>query len=205
VDRLRPRRTGDADAAGLPMRRNHDDRAGTGQSLAQFSQSRAQQPGFQGEGGSTVGDEDGGSAEHGNHRRTWRDATFFQCRRHAPWDKSPCGERIGSRRERRPQGPSRFQGGSRPWWEPTLSAMGACGNLARCRGIADKVGSHQAVSSWLAQVVSGWLKADWLKLAQSCLNLTQACSGAGSGCFQCIQRDGAGEEVSLHHFAAFGQ
>jgi len=23
-----------------------------------------------------------------------------------------------------------------------LSAVGACGNLARCRGIADKVGSH---------------------------------------------------------------
>ncbi|MGF6711145.1 hypothetical protein QFZ41_002109 [Luteibacter sp. W1I16] len=33
-------------------------------------------------------------------------------------------------------------------WEPTLSAMGACLNLARCRGIADKVGSHQvAVTS----------------------------------------------------------
>jgi hypothetical protein len=31
------------------------------------------------------------------------------------------------------------------WWEPTLSAMNACRDLARCRGIADKVGSHRAV------------------------------------------------------------
>jgi|GEM_PF-5346866 len=30
-------------------------------------------------------------------------------------------------------------------WEPTLSAMGACLDLARCRGIADKVGSHQNI------------------------------------------------------------
>jgi len=28
------------------------------------------------------------------------------------------------------------------WWEPTLSAMGACPNPARCRGIADKVGLY---------------------------------------------------------------
>jgi hypothetical protein len=31
-------------------------------------------------------------------------------------------------------------------WEPTLSAMGACLDLIRCRGIADKVGSHQVAS-----------------------------------------------------------
>jgi len=34
-------------------------------------------------------------------------------------------------------------GGSRPLWEPTLSAVDVCGNLARCRRVADKVGSHQ--------------------------------------------------------------
>jgi len=40
--------------------------------------------------------------------------------------------------------------GSRLWWEPTLSAMSACLNLARYRGIADKVGSHKVYSTLMA-------------------------------------------------------
>jgi len=43
-------------------------------------------------------------------------------------------------------------------WEPTLSAMGARSNLARCRGIADKVGSHQSIS-WCS---GRGLPAAWL-------------------------------------------
>jgi hypothetical protein len=32
------------------------------------------------------------------------------------------------------------------WWEAASAAMGARLNLARCRGIADKVGSHKVCS-----------------------------------------------------------
>ncbi|WP_426284856.1 hypothetical protein [Luteibacter sp. E-22] len=41
------------------------------------------------------------------------------------------------------------------WWEPTLSAMDACLDRARCRGIADKVGSHQGVAVKQGEVLCG--------------------------------------------------
>ncbi len=54
-------------------------------------------------------------------------------------------------------------------WEPTLSAMGACLDLDRCRGIADKVGSHQGAARVgcmthrgvrKMRMVCGWLAVD---------------------------------------------
>jgi hypothetical protein len=43
-----------------------------------------------------------------------------------------------------------------------LVGDGACLDLARCRGIADKVGSHQAVAGWVEASLGGWSRSGWV-------------------------------------------
>jgi hypothetical protein len=72
--------------------------------------------------------------------------------------------------------------GTMPGWEPTLSAMGACRNLARCRGIADKVGSHPVYSILMA----------------ASLDLVGAASAAMGACLGLARCRGIADKVGCH-------